>query len=111
MTDDNVRRATTESLFRDVNERIAETAQDFEADTTQFVCECGDASCTHRLEATLDEYEEIRADGATFLLARGHADGDIERVVADRGRFQVVEKFQRAARDTVRRLDPRTKPA
>ena len=111
MTDDKVRRATTESLFRDVNERIAETAQDFEADTTQFVCECGDANCTHRLEATLDEYEEIRADGATFLLAPGHADGDIERVVADRKRFQIVEKIQRTVRETVRRLDPRTNPA
>ena len=111
MTDDKVRRATTESLFRDVNERIAETAQDFEADTTQFVCECGDADCTHRLEATLDEYEEIRADGATFLLAPGHADADIERVVADRKRFQIVEKIQRTVRETVRRLDPRTNPA
>jgi len=106
-----VRRATTESLFRDVNERIAENAQRFAAEETQFVCECGDAGCSERVEATLDEYEEVRSDGATFLLARGHEDDEIEEVVADRGRFEVVEKVQRAARETVRRLDPRANAA
>jgi cupin superfamily acireductone dioxygenase involved in methionine salvage len=108
--DDKVRRARTESLFRDVNERIAESAQRFDAYTTQFVCECADAGCAHRLEATLDEYEQVREDGATFMLAHGHADDDIERVVADRGRFQIVEKMQATVRATVRRLNPRDEP-
>ena len=111
LTDDNVRRATTESLFRDVNERIAESAQRFEAETTQFVCECSDVNCTHRLETTLDEYEQVRADGATFLLAQGHAQEDIERVVAERGSFQIVEKIQATVRATVQRLDPRASAA
>ena len=104
---DKVKQGHTESLFRDVNERIAETAQHFDADTTQFVCECADPNCTHRLEATLDEYEEVRADGATFMLAPGHEDEDIERLVANRGRFDVVEKVQRTVRNTVKRLNPR----
>jgi hypothetical protein len=104
---DEVKRARTEALFRDVNERIAESAQRFEADSTQFVCECADPNCTHRLEATLDEYEEVRADGATFMLAPGHEDEDIERLVANRGRFDVVEKVQRTVRNTVKRLNPR----
>jgi hypothetical protein len=90
-----------------VNERIAESAQRFEAPSTQFVCECADAGCTHRLEATLDEYEDVRADGATFMLANGHAHDDIERVVSDRGRFQIVEKVQSTVRATVQRLNPR----
>jgi hypothetical protein len=106
--DENVKRARTEALFRDVNERIAESALRFEADETQFVCECADASCTHRLEVTLDEYEEVRSDGATFLLTPGHEHPDIERVVEKRGRFWVVEKMQQTVRETVRRLDPRT---
>jgi hypothetical protein len=105
--DDNVKRAHTESLFRDVNERIAESAQRFEADSTQFVCECADPNCTDRVEATLDEYEAVRADGTTFLLTPGHVHEDIERVVSDHGRFHVVEKIQRTVRDTVKRLDPR----
>ena len=109
--EDEVKRARTEALFRDVNERIAESAQRFDADSTQFVCECADPNCTHRLEATLDEYEDVRADGATFMLAPGHANKDIERVVEDRGRFQIVEKVQKTVRATVRRLNPRTEPA
>ena len=109
--DTETRIANTESLFRDVNERIAESAQGFDADSTQFVCECSDAGCAERVETTIDEYEEVLSDGATFLLAPGHADGDIERVVADRGGFQIVEKIQRRVRATVRRLDPRATPA
>jgi hypothetical protein len=109
--DDHVKRARTEALFRDVNERIAESAQRFDAEATQFVCECADPNCTHRLEVTLDEYEEVRADGATFMLAPGHEHDDIERIVEKYGRFNVVEKVQRTVRDTVRRLDPRANPA
>jgi transcription initiation factor TFIID subunit TAF12 len=106
-----VKRAQTESLFRDVNERIAERAEQFDADDTQFVCECADPNCTHRLAATLEEYEDVRADGATFMLTPGHADTDIERVLEDRGRFQIVEKVQKTVRATVRRLNPRAEPA
>ena len=109
--DDKVRRARNEALFRDVNERIAESAERFDAPSTEFVCECADANCAHRIEATLEEYEEVRADGATFLLVPGHAHTDIERVIEDRGRFHVVEKMHRVVRATVRRLDPRAEPA
>jgi hypothetical protein len=109
--DDQVKRARTEALFRDVNERIAESAQRFEADATQFVCECADPTCTDRVEATLDEYEDVRADATTFLLTPGHAHDDIERVVADSGRFHIVEKMQATVRATVRRLNPRPESA
>jgi hypothetical protein len=106
--DDKVKRARTEALFRDVNERIAESAVRFDASRTQFVCECADPNCTHRLEATLNEYEHVRADGATFMLVPGHEHADIERVVERRSRFNVVEKMQATVRETVRRLNPRT---
>jgi hypothetical protein len=110
--DDKVGRARTEALFRDVNERIAESAHRFDAASTQFVCECSDPSCTRRLEATLDEYEEVRMHGATFMLVPGHAHADIERVVARRGRrFHVVEKVHQTVRETVRRLDRRVERA
>jgi hypothetical protein len=101
------RRATTEALFRDVNERIAESAERFDADETHFVWECADTNCTHRVTASLTEYEEVRDDPTTFLLVPGHEQNDIERLVSDRGRFRVVEKFHDAVRRTVIRLDPR----
>jgi len=108
---DEQRRATTEALFRDVNERIAETAERFDATDTEFVCECSDPNCTHRIEASLAEYETVREDPTTFLLAPGHEHRDIERVIARRSRFQIVEKVQAAVRKTVVRLDPRSGPA
>jgi transcription initiation factor TFIID subunit TAF12 len=107
---DEQRRAKTEALFRDVNERIAETAERFDASGTEFVCECSDPNCTHRVEASLAEYEKVREDPTTFLLVPGHEQGDIERVISRRGRFQIVEKVQAVVRRTVVRLDPRSRP-
>jgi hypothetical protein len=109
--DEHDRRATTEALFRDVNERIAESAERFDADRTQFVCECADPNCTHRLEASLAEYEEVRAHGARFLLVHGHEHPDIEKVVDKRPRFSIVEKMHASVRRTVELLDPRRRPA
>jgi hypothetical protein len=105
------RRALNEALFRDVNERIAESAERFDAEKTEFVCECSDPSCTERVPATLAEYESVRKKSTTFLLAPGHVEPDVERVVSHRGRFQIVEKVQEAMRQTVIRLDPRRRPA
>jgi transcription initiation factor TFIID subunit TAF12 len=105
------RRATNEALFRDVNERIAESAERFDAEETDFVCECADPNCTDRVSASLAEYEQVRAEPTTFLVVPGHEEDDIERVVSDRGRFRMVDKFQAAVRRTVVRLDPRRGPA
>lgn len=105
------KRAKTETLFREVNERIAENAEGFDQRRPEFICECGDPSCTHRVVASLDEYEKVRADPTTFILAPGHEDEEIERVVANRGRFAIVEKVQRTARALVKRNDPRAAEA
>jgi hypothetical protein len=104
------RRATTEALFRDVNERIAESAERFAAESAEFVCECADPNCTHRVPARLTEYEQVREEPTTFLVTPGHELPDIERVVDDRGRFRVVDKVQAVVRKTVVRLDPRRRP-
>jgi hypothetical protein len=108
---DHEQRATTEALFRDVNERIAESAERFDAEETEFVCECSDPNCTHRVSASLAEYEDVREEPTTFLVVPGHEQEDIERVVSDRGRFRIVDKVQAVVRRTVVRLDPRTRPA
>ena len=108
MTDTEAEKlARTEALFREVNERIAETAERFEAEETKFVCECSDQSCTHRVEATLVEYERVRKNGATFLLAPGHEDERIEAVVKIDGERAVVEKQHPKIRPLVVALDPR----
>ena len=108
MNDEEIRIARTESLFRNVNERIAEAAERFDSDSAEFVCECSDQACTDRVAATMDEYEEVRENGAHFLLRPGHEDTRVEHVVEQRGnRHAVVEKFNDAIERMVRRLDPR----
>jgi hypothetical protein len=108
MDDEAVRIARTESLFRNVNERIAETAERFDAHETEFVCECSDQQCTERVEATVEEYERVRKHGTYFLLRPGHEDTRVERVVEQRShRHAVVEKFNAAIARMVRNLDPR----
>jgi hypothetical protein len=99
--------ARTESLFREVNERIAITAGRFGADDSSFICECADPTCTHRVETSLAEYEEVRDDGATFLLVPGHEDERVETIVERNGAYAVVEKQHEDARRVALELDPR----
>ena len=103
--------ADTESLFRDVNERIAESAQRFDGGDAAFVCECADSTCTERVPASLPKYEQVRADGTHFLLSPGHENERVERVIERKRRYQIVEKFHRAIAARVRRLDPRAHTA
>jgi hypothetical protein len=106
-----VRIAKTESLFRDVNERIAESAQESGADDAAFVCECADPECTEQIEAPLEVYEEVRGDGTRFLLAPGHEDERVEKVVERRRRYHAVRKVNGIVAAWVRRLDPRASTA
>ena len=106
------RMARTEALFRDVNERIAESAERFDAERADFVCECGDQTCTERIPASLDEYERARENGTHFMIRPGHEDRRYERVVERDGkRLAIVEKFQARIAAIARKLDPRTEPA
>ena len=106
MRSDELHTAKTESRFRDVNERIAETAEELGTTDLALVCECADAECGQRIEATVDDYEEVRADGAQFLVAAGHEVPEHERVIGSRPSFRIVEKL-RGVGAMARRLSPR----
>jgi len=99
--------ARNESLFREVNERIAESAERLAAQETSFVCECSDPTCAERIDATLEEYERVREDGARFLVVNGHEDERAEGVVRADGDRAVVEKQHPLVEPIVRELDPR----
>lgn len=99
--------ARIESLFREVNERIAESAERFEADEAEFVCECDDPTCTTRVPHTLAAYDEVRADGTTFLLRPGHDNETVERVVEAGEHHVVVEKTDPVVALLVAKLNPR----
>ena len=110
MKSEELRIAKTESQFRDVNERIAETAQRFGASEAELVCECSNPDCGHRIEAPIADYEQTRADGAQFLVAPGHENPDHERVTRHRPGYRIVEKLRGIAA-AARRLSPRSETA
>ena len=107
MKSEELKIAKTESLFRDVNERIAGSAERVGIDEAEIVCECSDPECGHRIEAPLEDYEETRADGARFLVAPGHEKPEHEEVVRTRPGYRIVEKL-RSIGAAARRLNPRS---
>jgi hypothetical protein len=103
---EELRVAKTESAFRDVNERIADSAQQIGLEEATLVCECADPECGHPLAAPLEDYERVRADGARFLIAPQHEEIEHEQVVETRAGYRIIEKL-RAVGSAARRLNPR----
>jgi hypothetical protein len=103
---EELRIAKTESAFRDVNERIADSAQQLGLQQAALVCECADAGCGHTIEAPLETYEDVRSNGARFLIAPEHEHGEHEEVVESRSGYRIIEKLS-AVGSAARRLNPR----
>jgi hypothetical protein len=108
---ENVRQARegrNESLWREVNERVKEIneAHDVGLNRTDWVCECPNESCIERVSLTSGEYERVRADSTHFLVAPGHVDPEVERILEQHRGFWVVEKVGMAAAVS-EELDPR----
>lgn len=106
MRSEELQIAKTESRFRDVNERIAQTAGRIGANEAELVCECADAECGERIAAPLEDYEEARANGAHFLVAAGHELHDHEDVVRTAPGYRIIAKL-RGAGAVAHRLNPR----
>lgn len=111
MNERKVKIAKTEALFRDVNERIAETSERFDADEAEFMCECANPGCAERLEVPLEVYEDVRAEGTTFLLNPEHVAPDVEKVIRNHHGFAIVRKVDDAVARMVRQLNPRIENA
>ena len=62
------------------------------ADELEFFCACGRADCDAKLLLTLSEYRAVHAERRRFIVAPGHVSPAIERVVAARGTYLIVEK-------------------
>lgn len=97
------RLAQNEDFFREVNNRIKETADDHGADAHryEFFCECSDASCMERVLMTLSEYEHVRAEPTRFVVKKNHVIREIEHVVETVPDHMVIEKHGEAGRVAV----------
>ena len=102
--------ARTQSLFRDVNERVKEINSAFAEHLPlgDWVCECADNACTERIALTSQAYEAVRADPKRFIVAPSddHVFEEIEDVVERTERFWVVEK-EGPAGELAAKVDPR----
>jgi hypothetical protein len=100
------RAGRSQSLFREVNERIEALPNRPPPTFTEYLCECCIEGCTDNVRLTASEYEELRAHPTWFAVVAGHVDPQVERVVNATDRYQVVEKMEQAA-DVAAHMDPR----
>ena len=95
------RKALNEGVFRKANEELERAARELDlvdpdSPLVPFLCECPTRECTQVVRLTLREYGNVRANGRGGLVALGHEDLSIERVVAQNDRFVTTEKFGEA---------------
>lgn len=89
------RAAQNQSLFRDVNERIAALSSQYaqELATNGYICECLNMSCAESVQLAHDEYARMRQDDNRFFVVPGHEDPEVETVVEATDRYLVVKKL------------------
>jgi hypothetical protein len=99
-----------EVLFREVNERLRELGEGFSlvAEESEFICECGSATCTEQIRMTLAEYEAVRSDAKRFFVKPGHELPEYEKVLEERDDYLVVEKLPGGPAGIAIRDDPRS---
>jgi hypothetical protein len=99
-----------EAVFREVNERINDLADNFGLgdEPLDLVCECGDPTCVEPITMSRAEYEELRSDPTHFAVYPGHTKGDIEAVLDHRNSYVVVRKREGEPAEVARETDPRS---
>lgn len=104
------RMARNESLFREVNERVAEVSAQMDGfGQIDFLCECADDTCKEAVTLSRAEYEFVRSDPRQFLVVPGHTVRDIEVVLSEGERYAIVRKLGTAGR-LAEATDPRDRP-
>ena len=103
-TERELRAAQNQMLFRSVNERIVEHGKKPDGSTREldFACECDDPTCTETIELPLEEFARIDSTPNRFIVLPGHADEEVEDVVARNGGYLLVAK-RGAGEEFVRR--------
>lgn len=97
-----------EAVFREVNERIEGISKLFrwgKREPLDLVCECRNATCVRRIEMSQADYQALRSEETHFALYPGHADTEIEDVIASHAGYEIVAKRGPAAK-VARDLSP-----
>jgi hypothetical protein len=84
-----------QEMFRDANKRLHDVLNDAGASDNRYVpflCECADEECLARLEATLEEFEEVHIAYNHYFILSGHPRVEAEETVDQNDRFVAVVK-------------------
>jgi hypothetical protein len=107
-TDNQVRIAFNEDVFRKINEGIEQGHWPGEEDApVGFRCECARLGCNELIELSVREYERVRSHPRRFIVAAGHQAPDVETVVESSAGYVVVQKRDEAGA-TAEANDPRS---
>ena len=105
--------AKSQSLFREVNERIEDLAtrpsifEDLRrSEQLDLACECASHECSEPVRMTVSDYESIRSDPNAFFVLPGHHIPGVERIIRESDGFVVVAKLG-GGENVAERLDPR----
>jgi hypothetical protein len=98
-----------EIALRRVNEAI-QAGRRTRTGPVPFVCECGTIGCNEVIELTLDDYEDVRAHGARFVVAPGHHT-EVDELVTGEAGYDIVEKLEVAPAARAEQADPRAEPS
>ena len=83
----------SETLFRDANERIAESVRNLSLQgRAPFICECKNERCTDFMPLALEEYEAARAHPGRFLTVPGHQLSVPAEIVEQNERFSLLQR-------------------
>jgi hypothetical protein len=108
--EERIRRiSANEAVFRTLNEQIEGLNRSLAALSDQMmhaVCECGDISCAQPIVVPVKRYEEVRADPLLFFVVPGHEIPDVETVVEETSRYNVVRKDKGTPARSAERLMP-----
>jgi hypothetical protein len=97
------RAARNEEVFRDVNMRIEQGVKMHDVlGEALYHCECDNASCFEMVSLAGVDYERVAAERYQFVIAPGHEDPAIERVLERHESYSVVEKIGEARKQLER---------
>lgn len=92
--DRDARLRENEEVFRRANDRLESVAQErlAGADHVPFLCECADDSCMGRIDLTVEDYREVRANDRAFVTLPAHPRSAGEAIIAQRDGYDITEK-------------------
>jgi hypothetical protein len=89
------RLAQNRLIFREVNVRVGELSLQQVivpwTERTEYFCECGRPDCVDSVELTLAEFEAVRSDESTFVIAPTH-NSPAAAIVEQTDRYVIVER-------------------